>query len=94
MSGSQPSPHSLDASEPNFARNEGGCARVFLILLAIASPLLAIVVSVIYRTIGYRSMANRLLWLSLAILLLQLIAVVVFWTIVGQTIMSISDFLP
>ncbi|GEM_PF-5738346 len=90
MSDSQPK-HSLDVSEPNFARNEGGCARVFLILLAIASPLLAIVVSVIYRTIGYRSMANRLLWLSLAILLLQLIAVVSLWAIMGQTIMSISD---
>ena len=36
MSDSQHSQQSLDVSEANFARNEGGCARVFLILLAIA----------------------------------------------------------
>lgn len=90
MSDSQPSQHFLDVPESNFARNEGGCARIFLILLAIISPLLAITISVVYRTIGYRSMANRLLWLSLAILLLQLIAVVSAWTIINQTITSIS----
>ncbi len=83
MQHSQPAP---DGSEPNFARNEGGCARVFLILLAIVSPLLAIVVSVVYRTIGYRSMANRLLWLSIVTLVLQLIAVIVLWTLSGTTI--------
>jgi len=89
MSDMQHSQRTPDGSEPNFSRNEGGCARVFLILLAIASPLLAIVVSVVYRTIGYRSMANRLLWLSIVILVLQLIAVIVLWTLSGTTI----DFL-
>ena len=91
MSDMQHSQRTPNGSEPNFARNEGGCARVFLILLAIASPLLAIVVSVVYRTIGYRSMANRLLWLSIVILLLQLITVVVFWALVGISIDSLMD---
>ena len=77
--------------EPEFERNEGGCARLFLTLLAIVSPLLAICISIVYRTIGYRTMANRLLWLSIIILGLQLIAFVSVWVSLGHTVNSIMD---
>ncbi len=69
--------HSLAGSESEFARNEGGCARLFMILVAVFSPLLGICLSVIYRTIGYRTMANRLLWISVVMLLVWGIAAVV-----------------
>ena len=68
MSDSQPSQHSLDVPEANFARNEGRCARFFMILVAVSSPLLGICISVVYRIIGYRTMANRLLWISVVML--------------------------
>ena len=69
--------HSLADAEAEFARNEGGCARLFMILVAVFSPLLGICLSVIYRTIGYRTMANRLLWISVVMLLVWGIAAVV-----------------
>ena len=56
--------HSLADVESELARNEGGCARFFVILVAVFLPLLNICNSVVYRTIGYRKMANRLLRIS------------------------------
>ncbi|MXZ24242.1 MAG: hypothetical protein F4Y80_05125 [Caldilineaceae bacterium SB0665_bin_21] len=69
--------HSLASAESEFARNEGGCARLFMILVAVFSPLLGICISVVYRTMGYRTMANRLLWISVVMLLVWGIAVFV-----------------
>ncbi|MXZ42857.1 MAG: hypothetical protein F4Z18_14120 [Caldilineaceae bacterium SB0666_bin_21] len=91
MSDSQPGQHSLDVPETNFARNEGGCARLFMILVAVFSPLLGICISVVYRTIGYRTMANRLLWISVVMLLVWGIAVVVGVTLFGATDMILSE---
>ena len=47
-----------------------------MILVAVFSPLLGICLSVVYRTIGYRTMANRLLWISIVMLLVWGIGVV------------------
>ena len=80
-----------DGSESEFARNEGGCARLFMILVAIFSPLLGICISVVYRTIGYRTMANRLLWISVVMLLVWGIAVVVGVMLFGATDMILSE---
>ena len=91
MSDSQPSQHSLDVPEANFARNEGGCARLIMILVAVSSPLLGICISVVYRTIGYRTMANRLLWISVVMLLVWGIAVVVGVMLFGVTDMILSE---
>ena len=77
MSDMQHGQHAPDGAEAEFARNEGGCARLFMILVAVFSPLLGICVSVVYRTIGYRTMANRLLWISVVMLLVWGIAVFV-----------------
>ena len=54
MSEAPSSQSAPSGQEPEFARNEGGCARLFLTLLAIVSPLLAICISIVYRTIGYK----------------------------------------
>ena len=78
--------HSLADSESEFARNEGGCARLFMILVAVFSPLLGICISVIYRIIGYRTMANRLLWISVVMLVVWGIAAVV-----GLMLFGVAD---
>jgi hypothetical protein len=83
--------HALAGAESEFARNEGGCARLFMILVAVFSPLLGICLSVVYRTIGYRTMANRLLWISVVMLLVWGIAAVVGVMLYGFTDMILSD---
>ncbi|MCY3658747.1 MAG: hypothetical protein OXG36_06980 [Caldilineaceae bacterium] len=83
--------HSLAGPESEFARNEGGCARLFMILVAVSSPLLGICISVVYRTIGYRTMANRLLWVSVVMLLVWGIAVVVGVMLFGAADMILSE---
>ena len=81
--------HSQSVSEADFARNEGGCARFFMIVLAIVSPLLGICFSVIYRTVGYKSMANKLLWISIVVLVLQVIFIVSIWGTIITTMLRI-----
>ena len=88
---------SLAGSESEFARNEGGCARLFMILVAVFSPMLGICISIVYRIIGYRTMANRLLWISVVMLLVWGIVVVwrdAVWSrrhdIVGRLVYGVS----
>ncbi len=88
MSDVQHGQHAPDGAESEFARNEGGCARLFMILVAVFSPLLGICVSVVYRTIGYRTMANRLLWISVVMLLVWGIAV-----FVGAVLFETADMI-
>ncbi len=83
--------HTLAGVESEFARNEGGCARLFMILVAVFSPLLGICISVVYRTMGYRTMANRLLWISIVMLLVWGIAVVVGMMLFGAADMILSE---
>lgn len=75
--------------QSDFATNEGGCARLFLIVLAVLSPLLGITVSIVYRTMGYAKMATMLLRISLVILLLQLIVGVAVLSTVGAGLESL-----
>ena len=82
---------SLAGSESEFARNEGGCARLFMILVAVFSPMLGICISIVYRIIGYRTMANRLLWISVVMLLVWGGAVVVGVMLFGAADMILSD---
>lgn len=91
MSDVQHGQHAPDGAESEFARNEGGCARLFMILVAVSSPLLGICISVVYRTIGYRTMANRLLWISVVMLLVWGIAVIVGVVLFGATDMILSE---
>ncbi len=83
--------HSLAGAESEFARNEGGCARLFMILVAIFSPMLGICISIVYRIIGYRTMANRLLWISVVMLLVWGGAVVVGVMLFGAADMILSE---
>lgn len=83
--------HSLASAESEFARNEGGCARLFMILVAVFSPLLGICISIVYRIIGYRTMANRLLWISVVMLLVWGIAVFVGVVLFETTDMILSE---
>ena len=91
MSDMQHGQHVPDGVESKFARNEGGCARLFMILVAVSSPLLGICISVVYRTIGYKTMANRLLWVSVVMLLVWGIAVVVGVMLFGAADMILSE---
>ncbi len=83
--------HSLAGAESEFARNEGGCARLFMFLVAVFSPLLGICLSIVYRTIGYRTMANRLLWISVVMLLVWGGAVFVGVILFGAVDMILSE---
>lgn len=91
MSNMQHGQHAPDGAESEFARNEGGCARLFMILVAVFSPLLGICLSVVYRTIGYRTMANRLLWISVVMLLVWGIGVVAGVMLFAATDMILSE---
>ena len=44
-------------------------------MVAMLLPILGIAVSVVYRVVGYRPMADLLLWLSIIFLILQVLAV-------------------
>ena len=93
MSDTRQSQSPSSGAQSEFARNEGGCARVFMFLVAIIAPWLSICVSVVYRTIGYRTMARRLLWFSVVMLVLQLIVAVVVVILIGSLFELILDLL-
>lgn len=72
------------SSSSNGIQNEGGCARFFMGVLAIFSPILGIAFSIIYRAMGNKEMANRLLAISLVVMGLSLVFVFLVWGTVLQ----------
>ncbi len=91
MSGNPPSASSRRPfpRQPLHLEDEGGCARLFMALLALFIPFLGIAFSIMYRVMGYRKMANRLLWISVTVLLLQLAFVASLWGILTAQITNL-----
>ena len=81
MSEFQSSEHHSSNSrlQSNSAQDEGGCAQLFMMVLAFLSPILGIAFSIVYRAMGNKPMANRLLAISLVMLGLMFVFVIFIW---------------